>query len=60
MFFSIIVAFHSLSCDQDNPRDWVLWMASTIDLVNPAIKVLRSSDLTGAVAVGNNPVVGDC
>jgi hypothetical protein len=32
-------------------------MASIIDLVNPAIKVLRSSDLTGVVAVGNNPIV---
>jgi hypothetical protein len=34
-------------------------MVPIIDLANLAIKVLRSSDLTGVVAVGDNPVVGN-
>jgi hypothetical protein len=32
-------------------------MASIIDLVKPANKILRSSALTQVVAVGDNPVV---
>jgi hypothetical protein len=38
-----------------------IWaVVSIIDLVNLAIKVLRSSALTGVVAVGDNSVVEDC